>query len=49
MGKSMAAGYYEYSPTLFEAPRLAWSATHPEKLKHQHQCGPTFTTRPIWR
>jgi alkanesulfonate monooxygenase SsuD/methylene tetrahydromethanopterin reductase-like flavin-dependent oxidoreductase (luciferase family) len=24
MGKSMAAGYYEYSPTLFEPPGLAW-------------------------
>src|SRR5262245_12746872 len=24
MGKSMAAGYYEYSPMLFEAPGLDW-------------------------
>jgi 5,10-methylenetetrahydromethanopterin reductase len=46
MGKSMAAGYYEYSPTLFEAPQLAWSATHPEKLKHQHQIWPDFHHAP---
>src|SRR5436309_15509611 len=25
MAKSMAAGYYEYSPALFEPPRLAWT------------------------
>jgi 5,10-methylenetetrahydromethanopterin reductase len=42
MGKSMAAGYYEYSPTLFDAPRLAWSAADPERLKHQHQVWPDF-------
>ena len=42
MGKSMAAGYYEYSPTLFEAPRLPWSGPRPEVLKHERQVWPDF-------
>jgi 5,10-methylenetetrahydromethanopterin reductase len=42
MGKSMAAGYYEYSPTLFEAPGLAWSGPDPEKLKRDKQVWPDF-------
>jgi hypothetical protein len=42
----MAAGYYEYSPTLFEAPQLAWSDVHPEKLKQQHQVWPDFHHAP---
>jgi 5,10-methylenetetrahydromethanopterin reductase len=42
MGKSMAAGYYEYSPTLFEGPGLAWTGPDPEKLKHDHQVWPDF-------
>ena len=42
MAKSMAAGYYEYSPTLFEAPRLAWSGPDPETLKRDHQVWPDF-------
>ncbi len=42
MGKSMAAGYYEYSPTLFDAPQLAWLGPEPEKLKHDHQVWPDF-------
>ncbi len=42
MGKSMAAGYYEYSPTLFEAPGLAWSGPDPEKLKHECSVWPDF-------
>src|SRR4029453_9736316 len=40
MGKSMAAGYYEYSPTLFEAPRLARAGPQPEALKHEHKVCP---------
>ena len=46
MGKSMAAGYYEYSPTLFEAPALAWSGPHPEILKHDHKVWPDFHHAP---
>src|SRR5262245_28778575 len=42
MGKSMAAGYYEYSPTLFEAPGLAWSGPDPEKLKRERDVWPDF-------
>src|SRR5262249_48018182 len=42
MGKSMAAGYYEYSPTLFEAPGLAWTGPDPAKLKHDRQVWPDF-------
>jgi 5,10-methylenetetrahydromethanopterin reductase len=42
MGKSMAAGYYEYSPALFEAPGFAWSGPDPETLKHDKQVWPDF-------
>ena len=42
MGKSMAAGYYEYSPMLFEPPGLAWSGPDPEKLKHDQKVWPDF-------
>jgi 5,10-methylenetetrahydromethanopterin reductase len=46
MGKSMAAGYYEYSPALFEAPGFAWSGPDPEALKHQRQVWPDFHHNP---
>jgi 5,10-methylenetetrahydromethanopterin reductase len=46
MAKSMAAGYYEYSPALFEPPRLAWSGPAPETLKHRHQVWPDFHPAP---
>jgi 5,10-methylenetetrahydromethanopterin reductase len=42
MGKSMAAGYYEYSPALFEAPGFAWTGADPERLKHDTQVWPDF-------
>jgi len=42
MGKSMAAGYYEYSPMLFEAPSLHWSGPDPERLQHDHKVWPDF-------
>ena len=42
IGKSMAAGYFEYSPMLFEAPRLTWSGPDPERLKHERQVWPDF-------
>jgi 5,10-methylenetetrahydromethanopterin reductase len=46
MGKSMAAGYYEYSPTLFEAPGLAWTGPDPGALKHAHGVWPDFHHAP---
>jgi 5,10-methylenetetrahydromethanopterin reductase len=46
IGKSMAAGYYEYSPTLFEAPHLDWSGPDPEKLEHEHNVWPDFHHAP---
>jgi 5,10-methylenetetrahydromethanopterin reductase len=42
MGKSMAAGYYEYSPTLFDAPGLVWSGPDPETLKRERHVWPDF-------
>jgi len=33
MGKSMAAGYYEYSPFLFDKPSIPWKGPHIESLK----------------
>ena len=42
MGKSMAAGYYEYSPMLFDGPGLAWTGPDPERLKHDHKVWPDF-------
>jgi 5,10-methylenetetrahydromethanopterin reductase len=42
MGKSMAAGYYEYSPALFEAPGLAWKGPDPETLKREGKVWPDF-------
>jgi 5,10-methylenetetrahydromethanopterin reductase len=42
MGKSMAAGYYEYSPMLFEAPGLRWMGPDPETLKRDKQVWPDF-------
>jgi 5,10-methylenetetrahydromethanopterin reductase len=42
MGKSMAAGYYEYSPTLFEAPGFTWSGRDPEALKRERKVWPDF-------
>jgi len=38
----MAAGYYEYSPMLFDPPGLAWSGPDPEKLKHEQKVWPDF-------
>jgi 5,10-methylenetetrahydromethanopterin reductase len=46
MGKSMAAGYYEYSPMLFEPPQLQWTGPDPETLKHQRQVWPDFHHAP---
>src|SRR5262249_29491747 len=42
MARSMAAGYYEYSPMLFDPPGLAWTGPDPERLKHEHRVWPDF-------
>src|SRR6266511_5747099 len=46
MAKSMAAGYYEYSPALFDPPRLAWTGSVPETLKRRHHVWPDFHHAP---
>jgi 5,10-methylenetetrahydromethanopterin reductase len=46
MAKSLAAGYYEYSPRLFDPPRLAWTGPDPETLKHERQVWPDFHHAP---
>jgi 5,10-methylenetetrahydromethanopterin reductase len=46
MAKSMAAGYYEYSPTLFAGPGLAWTGPDPETLKREHDVWPDFHHAP---
>jgi 5,10-methylenetetrahydromethanopterin reductase len=46
MAKSMAAGYYEYSPALFDPPRLAWTGPHHETLKREQQVFPDFHHAP---
>ena len=42
MAKSMAAGYYEYSPALFTPPRFEWAGPDPETLKRRHRVHPDF-------
>ena len=46
MGRSMAAGYYEYSPTLFAGPGLAWTGPDPESLKRDREVWPDFHHAP---
>jgi hypothetical protein len=46
MAKSMAAGYYEYSPRLFDPPKLAWTGPDPEILKHERHVWPDFHHAP---
>jgi len=46
MAKSMAAGYYEYSPALFDPPGLRWTGADPETLKHQTKVWPDFHHAP---
>jgi 5,10-methylenetetrahydromethanopterin reductase len=41
MGKSMAAGYYEYSPMLFEG-LFRWPGPDPETLKRDQKVWPDF-------
>jgi len=42
MAKSMAAGYYEYSPMLFDRPGLPWTGPDPETLKRERHVWPDF-------
>ncbi len=42
MGKAMAAGYYEYSPMLFEPSGLRWDGLDPEALKRERGVWPDF-------
>jgi 5,10-methylenetetrahydromethanopterin reductase len=46
MAKSMAAGYYEYSPALFDAAGLAWTGPDPEALKRDRGVWPDFHHAP---
>jgi alkanesulfonate monooxygenase SsuD/methylene tetrahydromethanopterin reductase-like flavin-dependent oxidoreductase (luciferase family) len=46
MAKSMAAGYYEYSPRLFDPPGLTWTGLDPERLKHDREVWPDFHHAP---
>jgi 5,10-methylenetetrahydromethanopterin reductase len=46
MAKSMAAGYYEYSPALFDPPGLRWTGADPETLKRQMKVWPDFHHAP---
>jgi 5,10-methylenetetrahydromethanopterin reductase len=46
MAKSMAAGYYEYSPRLFDPPGLTWTGPDPETLKHRSSVWPDFHHAP---
>jgi len=46
MAKSMAAGYFEYSPALFEPPALRWNGPDPERLKRDTRVWPDFHHAP---
>lgn len=46
MARSMAAGYYEYSPMLFDAPGFDWNGPHPDELKAEHGVWPDFHHAP---
>jgi 5,10-methylenetetrahydromethanopterin reductase len=46
MARSIAAGYYEYTPALFESAGLEWNGPDPERLKHEHGIFPDFHHAP---
>ncbi len=46
MARSMAAGYYEYAPALFDPPGLKWTGPDPEALKHERGVWPDFHHAP---
>ena len=46
MGKSMAAGYYEYSPMLMNNIGMDWTGPHPDEFKSQEKVWPDFHHAP---
>jgi 5,10-methylenetetrahydromethanopterin reductase len=46
MARSMAAGYYEYSPSLFGPPGFRWAGPDPEALKRDRGVWPDFHHAP---
>jgi len=46
MAKSIAAGYYEYSPAIFDPPCLVWAGADPDTLKREHKVWPDFHHAP---
>jgi 5,10-methylenetetrahydromethanopterin reductase len=46
MARSMAAGYYEYSPSLFKTAGLDWPGPPPDTLKREHAVWPDFHHAP---
>ena len=46
MGKSMAAGYYEYSPMLMDNTGMDWNGPHPDEFKSQEKVWPDFHHAP---
>ncbi|MGH7317017.1 MAG: hypothetical protein ACREJS_12220, partial [Candidatus Rokuibacteriota bacterium] len=44
--RSMAAGYYEYSPALFDPPGFKWTGPDPEALKRARGVWPDFHHAP---
>jgi 5,10-methylenetetrahydromethanopterin reductase len=46
MARSLAAGYYEYSPALFAPPGLTWTGPDPERLKRDRGVWPDFHHAP---
>ena len=42
MARAMAAGYYEYSPMLFQPSGLTWDGPDPEMLKRERGVWPDF-------
>ena len=46
IGKSMAAGYYEYSPMLMENLKLSWGGPDPHMIKEREGIWPDFHHSP---
>ncbi|MGH7348550.1 MAG: LLM class flavin-dependent oxidoreductase [Candidatus Rokuibacteriota bacterium] len=46
LARSMAAGYYEYSPALFDPPGFKWTGPDPEALKRDRGVWPDFHHAP---
>jgi 5,10-methylenetetrahydromethanopterin reductase len=46
VARSVAAGYYEYSPALFDPPGLVWRGPDPEVIKRERGVWPDFHHAP---